>query len=875
MFATSSRIASENSAPRWKRLCYPVLAITFGASSLWAQAPNVLVDAQQVLGSGFSNPQSIAISTNGTIYVADTTNNQILILTNLLPGTGENSPVSIGSITPALNTPQALTVDAAGDLFIADTPGGGGRILELTGDGAGNLTGTSQVVYAGSILTNPISLAIDSAGTLYIGDYNNTDPNNTVGTVYTIPFGGTTPTALPTGLPTTIIPASLALDSAKDLYIADNNEPGGVYKLKPGGTATTVATGQFVINQPSGVTLDTAGDLFILSLLGSGTGPNAGQQVVIVPATTPTTPYILPNNGIGASSSMAFDPQGNLNVVDSADGEVFQLAYRTPVNMGNVFPSLPQFSADILFNFELNRPETLGAFQVVSQGDVSQELTQVSGGTCTTGSHTTVGGEPITPYVPYTCSETYSGTAGFPGLRYNALQLKGTGTTILASFPVYQTGFAGAEVTYPLNATVTVTGLKQPQALAISGENKKLYIADTGESGQGGQGYVYSTNGPGGTTLSRVNTGREPLIAPSALALDGAGNLFIADFERGDVIEVPTTTGATPSAINTGGLLQHPIALAFDYLGDLYIGDAGPGGVDAGNGNPGFIVEIPVGGSAFKLTIPGVTVVFPQALATDPYTAALFIGDGGDPSGTGQVVQLYVGTATVFPVNNVTNPTGLAFDAAEDLYVLDGNANAITVVAGAQLGNSQTLLPFGTPTTPLSAASALAVSAGAQSFVIANIGNGSSNNLVYLNGNASTLNFGSVTDGSQSQSMTATVNNIGNLDLTLQSPYYTTNATNAAFSVLGSSTCDDGFVLPPYVPCTINMQFTPQGPGGTSQQIFVQSDGYNSGSTTLTAEGTGVGSGNFRRRNTRRDERGNTRNDQRGNTRQDAHGNAR
>jgi hypothetical protein len=70
--------------------------------------------------------------------------------------------------------------------------------------------------------------------------------------------------------------------------------------------------------------------------------------------------------------------------------------------------------------------------------------------------------------------------------------------------------------------------------------------------------------------------------------------------------------------VNTGGLLQHPISLSFDCLGNLYIRDAGPGGLYASNSKPGYVVRIPVGGAAFKMTIPSVTVVYPQALATDP-----------------------------------------------------------------------------------------------------------------------------------------------------------------------------------------------------------------------------------------------------------------
>jgi sugar lactone lactonase YvrE len=468
---------------------------------------------------------------------------------------------------------------------------------------------------------------------------------------------------------------------------------------------------------------------------------------------------------------------------------------------------------------------------------VSQELTQSAGGTCVNGRHTNLGsgGPRISNFFPYTCVENYSGTPTYPGTRTSALLVRGANGTILASLPVYQTGLAGAEITYPLNQTSTATGLEAPEAVAISGLNKTVYVADA----LGGQ--VYSTNGLGGSNLTPVSTGTVSLSAPLALALDGAGNLFIADYTNAQVIEVPTTTGLEPSVINTGGLLQHPIAVALDYQGNLYIGDAGSDGMSASSANPGYVVKVPVGGSPFKMTIPSVSIVYPQSLVTDPVTAALVIGDNGDPSGVGQVVQVSAdgATASAIPIEGVTSPTGLAFDPAEQLYVLDGNANTITVVSPTKTASH--LLTF--DNSALVAASSFAISAGGQSFVLTTLGNGPDNNLVHLNGNRSTLAFGGVKLGNQ-KNLTATEYNIGNLPLTLSSPYYTTDGVNAAFSVLGSTTCGNGSVLAPAAPCDINVQFAPGTLGQTTQQLTVNSDGYNGGSGAiaspiLTLRGTG------------------------------------
>ncbi|HTZ57803.1 MAG TPA: hypothetical protein VMB49_06900 [Acidobacteriaceae bacterium] len=826
------------SAWKWKYFCFPVLALILLASSARAAtAPAVVIDTQQILANGFNNPQSLAVNnTNqGAVFIADTNNNQIVVVLN-----GVVTAYEPPGFT--LNMPQSIALDAKGDLFIGDSPTNNGtnygRIIEMPADNTGNLIGTAQLRYSGAPLVNPVSLTVDSAGTLFIGDY----PFSTeVGAIYSLAAGSNTLQPLTfTGLASPFTPAALLRDSANHLYIADNGNysgsNGGVY-IAPatGGAAQHVATQSFVINQPSGLALDSAGDLFILSLLGTGQGYNAGQQVVIVPGASPDNPYILPNNGIGTSSSMALDSNGNLDVLDSGDGELFQLNFANPTNMGDI--NVGKAGPPIQFNFEFNAPTTLNGFRIVSGGDVSTDVTTGTGGTCTNGKHTNLpnGGPAISPFYPYTCLGNYQGSPAYPGLRNASILVRGAGSTILALTNVFELGNAATEITYPLVATTTATNLQQPQGLAISGLNKTVYIADT----QAGK--VYSTKNLTGTALTAVSTGTISLQAPSALALDGAGNLFIADFNLGEVIKVPTYTGGpAPSVvIPPGGLLQHPIALTVDYLGNLYIGDAGPGGVNAGTGDPGYVVKLAVGSTTpFKLPMPaGISIIFPQALVTNPYTADLFIGDGGDPSGVGQVVVVSPDGSLGGPValTNVTNPTGLAFDPAGSLYVLDGTANTITVDQVFQ-NSPQYLVNF--DNSSLAAASTMAISAGGQDFVIANIGSGSNNSLVYLNGNRSTLAFGSVKVG-QSSTMEATEYNIGNLPLTLASPFYTTNGPNNSFSLSNSSTCGNNLTLQVGGSCSIDVVFKPVGSGQTTQQIMVDSSAYNSGVPILTVRGTG------------------------------------
>ena len=809
----------------------PILALTVlsaGASSAWASVPAVVIDAQQTLTTGFVNPTAIAGNNTNqkAIFIADTNNNRIIAYVF-----GGNYLVQPTGFT--LVGPGALALDSSGNLFIGDTPSPGvGRVIEMFADNAGNLTGAAQQV-AGAPLANPVSLAVDASGTLFIGDYSFATLS---GAIYSLPAGSPAPLPVAiTGLPVDFFPGKLLRDSSTNLYLADNGDSqgsnGGIYTVPAnGGAAQPLPLGSFVPQNPSGLALNAAGDLYILTAFAANTGP-AGSQVLIVPAASPSTPYVLPSTGIAEGGDLVFDSAGNLDVTDSFNGVVSQMAYGTSFDIGHT--NVGQTGQQIQLNVEFNAPATLRGFRVVTQGDVSTELTQVSAGNCTNGPKNS-----STVNTPFLCTTTYQGAAAFPGLRESAVLVRGPGNTILASAAVNQTGFAGEEITYPLRTVSTATGLQQPQALAISGLNKTVYVADSAA------GQVYSTGGLAGTTLTPVSTGSFTLQAPDALAIDGAGNLFIADFNLGELIEVPTATGAAPSMlIPPGGLLQHPMALTIDTLGNLYVGDAGPGGSGASNGNPGYIVKLPVGGIPFKLNIPSVAVVFPQALTIDYYTNNLYIGDGGDLSGTGQVVGVAsdLSGAGVIPVPNVTNPTGLVFGPTGALSVLDGTTNAITVYPIDDTTATAYVLPL--TTNPLIAASALAGSAGGQSFVVADIGAGNNNTLVFLNGDRSTLAFGSLPVGTQSQPLTATEYNIGNLNLTLGNPFYSSPSSNTAFSILGSSTCGANLTLAVSGSCTINVEFTPAAVGQTTQQIMVKSTGYNTGVPILTLRGTGKPAG--------------------------------
>ena len=280
----------------------------FCASQAFAAAPAVVVDAQQTLGSGFNDPQGIAVAPNGTVYVADTSNSQIVMLTPNLPGNSASAVVTTGR----LYSPQGIAVDAAGDLFIGDNPTVGARILEVVASG-GVLTSTVKTIYSGGFLNDPISLTINSASptfanTLFIGDSETFGR----GAIYSINLTSKTPTpvaGLDQGSAWFVYPVGVGTGLERQSLHCQQRQQRSVYVAPAagGGTAQSIRTGNFTLYEPQGLALDVSGDLFILTQL-SGSAPN-GEQVIEVPGASPTiqsTPYIIPTTESETSGGMAW-----------------------------------------------------------------------------------------------------------------------------------------------------------------------------------------------------------------------------------------------------------------------------------------------------------------------------------------------------------------------------------------------------------------------------------------------------------------------------------------------------------------------------------------------------------------------------------------
>ena len=234
-----------------------------------------------------SSPNAVALDSKGNIYIADTGNQRVRMISggtiNTIAGNGTAGYLGDGAAATAaeLNSPSGLAFDASGNLYIADTKNNvirkvtNGNISTVAGDntqppGYGGDGGLANV----AILSGPTAIAFDSAGNMYIADNGNSlirkvDTNNII-TTYVGGTGGTNGTSGRLNAPN-----GIWFDASGALYIADSGNQ-RVAKFAPSGAFTNFA-GNLVagfkgdggpatsaeFSKPVDVTLDAAGNFYV------------------------------------------------------------------------------------------------------------------------------------------------------------------------------------------------------------------------------------------------------------------------------------------------------------------------------------------------------------------------------------------------------------------------------------------------------------------------------------------------------------------------------------------------------------------------------------------------------------------------------------
>ena len=312
-------------------------------------------DGGSATSARLASPLGLAVDTAGNLFIADYDGARIRKVTpngviTTVAGNGASAFGGDGGpATQAEIGPTDVAVDAAGNLFIADndnhrvrkvTPNG--VITTLTGNGTAAFTGDGGLASAAQV-ANPRGVAVDSAGNVFIADYDNNRIRkiSTDGRISTVAgngvfaFSGDGGPATLAGLS----PTGVAVDGAGNIFIADNDNH-RVRKVDLAGTITSIAgTGTLGFSGdgssgtsaqlafPVGIATDSAGNAFIAdsenqrirrvntagiiaTVAGSGLGQTLGDGG---PATLAR--LILP-------SDVAVDTAGNVFIADTLNHRV-------------------------------------------------------------------------------------------------------------------------------------------------------------------------------------------------------------------------------------------------------------------------------------------------------------------------------------------------------------------------------------------------------------------------------------------------------------------------------------------------------------------------------------------------------------------------
>jgi trimeric autotransporter adhesin len=555
--------------------------------------------------------QGIALDSSGNLFIADYGNSVIRKVDSAgtittyagLPDNAGYSGDGEAASSAQVNFPEAVAVDASGNLFIADSNNNVIRRVDVNTKIITTVAGTSAFGYSGdgglateATMEVPDGVAVDAAGNLYISDTENA----VIREVFS-PTSPTTPNVI-----TTIV-GNHGYGFSGDGGLALSAE-----MTNPAGLFVDPATGNLWIADfwTNRVRLYTASSKMINTVFGSGQVGDGG------PATSASM-YFPRTPGLDAAGDLFIvDAENNrIREVDTTGKITTVVGTGIPCAMG----PLPCGDGGLATDANIFMPRTVtieasGDMLVSDNGDSKiREVDHTSGNiTTVVGAGTTCGSNP--GQVPWPCGDggpalsaslndargavrDAAGNLYFVDAQDNRVREVNTAgiiSTVAGDGPsgTAPTGCPGFGSYTGDGGPASIATLNCPLGLDIDASGN-LFVADTQNNvirkidtsnpriittvvGTGAAGYT----GDGGSALSAT------LNSPDRVSLNGAGNLFISDSNNNVIRRVDGITRIIKTFAGNGNFtfagdggpalsasFEVPVGVVVGPQGNLYVGD--------------------------------------------------------------------------------------------------------------------------------------------------------------------------------------------------------------------------------------------------------------------------------------------------------------
>lgn len=621
-------------------------------------------DGGPATSAALGRPEGVALDSSGNLYIADTANSVIRV-------------VNMGT--------QSLTI---GGVVIAS-----GAIQIVAGNGTAGYTGDGSAA-VGAELSGPFGVFVDAQGNIFIADTENSVIREVVASTGTIQTVAGTPDV--TGFSgdgasataaTLDLPQDVFVDTSGIIYIADTFNS-VIRVVNPGTQPVTIAG----VAIPAGA-IQTVAGIYYSAGLGTAcqfTGDNG-------PA---TSAYLCLPNGVFADAS------GNIFVADSSNFGIREVSSSGTISTIAGTLGTAGYSGDgsLATGAELNYPSGVfidGAGNLFIADTDNYAIREVGAGNIST-------------------------IAGNGTLAYSGNGVPAVNAALSIPYGAFVDSLGNVFIADTYNSAIREVGASTGIIQTLAGNGLVCGVPSSG-CGDGGL-----------ATSAQLNY-------PEAVFVDSNGNVFIADTLNAVVREVVASTGmiqtvaGTPGSVGysgdagapTSAQFRNPSAVVVDGSGNIYIADTGNSAIRVVNTGaaaiviagvtvqPGTIATVAGNGTACTDTSSGcgdagpaisAELNFPSGISLDA-TGNIFIADTfnntiREVNATSGVIQTVAGTlgqrgytGDSGPATSalLDTPCGLFVDSMGNVFIADSDNSVIREVVAVNSNTIQTVAGTSTP----------------------------------------------------------------------------------------------------------------------------------------------------------------------------------